>query len=331
MSAQLRSLVTGANGFLGQWLVRRLISEGHAVSVLIRNPQSLPEDLRRYVVIHKGDITQPESLEEAFQKKDQIFHLAGLIAYKREELAAMKRVNVDGTRHVIEAMVKYNVPQLLHLSSVVAVGASTSSKVILNEESPYNVGHLHLGYFDTKHEAEKLVIEATKKNLIRSVIINPSTIYGPGDATKGSRKTQIKVARGEFPFYTGGGVSIVDVEDVVSAILNAVKHGRNGERYIIAGDNITIHDLFTMIARAAGVTAPQIYMPTALLKAIGCVGDLMNKVGLKSSISIENAYTASMFHWFSNEKAKKELNFQPRPAYESIEKSVRWMRENKII
>lgn len=329
--SQTRSIITGANGFLGQWLVRRLLAEGHEVSVVLRNPKSLDAELASKVKIYQGDVTKYDSLLEPFKNKDAVFHLAGLIAYKRKELPAMYEVNVTGTQNVIAAMVAQGVSRLLHLSSVVAVGASFTPQNILDEDSPYLIGHLKLGYFDTKHEAEKRVVAAVKENKIQAVMINPSTIYGPGDATKGSRKTQVKVARGGFPFYTAGGVSVVDVEDVVNAIVSGFNKGRNGERYIVAGDNVTIKQLFEIIARCGGVKPPEVYMPTMILKTLGFFGDTMNQLGMQSSLSIENAYTASMFHWFKHDKAARELDFRPQPAELAIEKSVRWMRDHGLL
>lgn len=329
--AKTKSIITGANGFLGLWLIRRLLHEGHEVGVVVRNPASLPSDLTKQIKIFKGDITDKASLLEPFKNQEAVFHLAGLIAYKRSEHAAMHAVNVEGTQNVVDTMIQASVPKLLHLSSVVAVGASFSPEQILDENSPYTIGHLNLGYFNTKRAAEKIVVRATNENKIQSVLINPSTIYGPGDAAKGSRKTQLKVARGEFPFYTAGGVSVVDVEDVTNAIVSGFLKGKNGERYIVSGDNITVQKLFEIIADCAQVKAPDIYLPTSILKTLGYAGDLLGRIGFETSISIENAYTASMFHWFRNDKAKKEIDFKSRPAYESIEKSVRWMKDQNLI
>jgi dihydroflavonol-4-reductase len=214
---------------------------------------------------------------------------------------------------------------------VVAVGASFSKNEMLNEESPYNLSHLNLGYFETKLAAEKLVIESCKKSELDAVVLNPSTIYGPGDAKKGSRSTQVKVAQGRFPFYTSGGVSVVDVDDVTDGILAGWRKGRTGERYILSGDNITIKSLFEMISSSAGAPRPKYLLPTPLLHGVGIWGDLLETLGLKSSVSRENAWTATLFHWFDHSKATRELDFKPRPAGESIEKSVTWMKENGYI
>jgi dihydroflavonol-4-reductase len=163
---------------------------------------------------------------------------------------------------------------------------------------------------------------------LNAVMINPSTIYGAGDAKKGSRGTQLKVARAKFPFYTAGGVSVVAVEDVVDAIISAWKRGRSGERYIISGENLTIKQLFTEIAQAAGVKPPSIFLPTPIVKLLGKIGDLMESFGSKGPINSENAWTSTLYHWFDSSKAKKELGLNPKSASYAIGQSVAWMKQN---
>jgi dihydroflavonol-4-reductase len=323
--------ITGANGFVGSWLTRQLAKDGHEIRVLAR-PTSDLSDLNGVSFSPvTGDVTDYPSLQRAFSDREVVFHLAGLIAYRKSDREKMEQVNVQGTANVIRACHECKVKQLVYLSSVVAIGAGRSPTEILNEDSLYNISDLDLGYFETKRKAEKLVVEAYRRNEITPIILNPSTIYGPGDAKKSSRRTQIKVAQGKFPFYTSGGVSIVDIEDVIAGIIAAWKFGKPGERYILSGDNITIQDLFRMISRASGAPAPKIYLPNILVHTMGILGDLQTKFGGKSSLSRENAWTATMYHWFDHSKATRELQFKPRPAYESIQKSVNWMKENGFL
>ncbi len=321
-------LVTGGNGFLGSWTVRKLIDQSHDVYCLLR-PQSDTSELKG-LKFHRmnGDVTHLDSLMKAFQGMDGVFHLAGLVAYKAAERKNMERVNVQGTKNVIEACLKNKVPRLLHVSSVVAVGAGFTKSPLLDENSEYNISRMNLGYFETKHDAELAVIEAVRTRGLNAVIVNPATIYGPGDAKKGSRKTQIKVAQGKFPFYTSGGVNVVPVGNCVDGMLAAFTRGRTGERYILAGENLTIEQLFQIIAEAAGVAPPSRKMPSVLLHLLGFVGDSVSPLGLPFPVSRENAWTATLFHWFTSRKAQEELGFKPGSAQEAIRSSVKWMKEN---
>lgn len=327
----MKVLVTGANGFLGSWVTKALVNEGHEVYALVRPKSDVSElDGVNCQYVH-GDVTDVHSLLESFKGMDSVFHLAGIIAYKKSQRSLMDKVNVQGTANVVNVCRENKIRRLVYLSSVVAVGGSFSPDKVLNEESTYNVADLNLGYFETKHEAEKIVKKACDKGEVDAVILNPTTIYGAGDAKKGSRKMQVKVAQGKLKFYTSGGVNVVAVEDVVQGILNAWKNGRSGERYILAGENMLIKDLFAMIAAEAGVKPPPHLLPDAVLHTVGAVGDFMESVGLKGSLSRENAYTATMYHYFDSSKAQKELNFRPRPAREAIHNSVQWMKDHGLL
>lgn len=323
----MKMLVTGANGFLGAWLTGRLLAEGHVVSALVRKNSDLSELENKKPEFRYGDVTDKESLRIAFKDQDVIFHLAGVVAYKKSARPLMDKVNVGGTQNVVDVCEELKIPQLLHVSSVAAIGASFKPKV-LNEKSEFAISDLNIGYFETKKNAEEIVMTAVREKRINAVCVNPATIYGLGDAKKGSRKTQIKVARHEFPFYTSGGINVVAAEDVIEGILLAVKSGKNGERYILANENMTIKDLFSRISGFAGVNAPAIYMPNTLLHTIGIAGDILEKFNVDIGISRENYYTATMFHWFDWSKAQSELNFNPTSADRALENSVRWMKDH---
>lgn len=321
-------LITGATGFIGKHLAKTLSQEGFRVSALVRNPKAC-QDLRDLgVELHQGDVTNNLSVLHALEGKDIVYHLAGKIAYKASERQEMEDVNVKGTQKVVDACVTHQTPHFIHMSSVVAIGSSHTPQV-LNEDSPYTISNLNLGYFETKHKAEKIVRTAFEHNKLNAYILNPSTVYGAGDATKGSRSVQRKVAAGKFPFYTPGGVNVVHVDDVIYCLKTVYKKGRAGERYIVAGDNLSIKDLFTQIAMAAGVPAPKYYLPKAMLHILGFVGDhLLAPLGMKGPLSGETAYTSSMYHWFSSDKAQKELGLKPTPSSHAISESIQWMLKN---
>lgn len=324
-------LITGATGFIGKHLAKTLCSQGFSVYALVRTPEK-SQDLKALGVhLLPGDVTDSLSLLSAIEGKDIVYHLAGKIAYKASEREEMERVNVKGTQKVVDACVTHKTPVLVYMSSVVAIGASYTGEV-LTEDSPYTIADLDLGYFQTKHAAEKIVMTAHTHNGLNVFILNPSTVYGAADATKGSRSVQRKVAKGKFPFYTPGGVNIVYIEDVIYCLLNIYKKGRPGERYIVAGENLTIQQTFAMIAEAAGVPAPKMYLPKFALKTLGWIGDtLLEPLGVKGPLSSETANTSSMFHWFSSAKAQKELGLKPTPAKTAITESVRWMIDNGYV
>jgi len=320
----MKVLVTGATGFLGGWLVRRLLAEGHDIRI-IRRAKAVDDLAELPIESVPGDVTDVESLRAACRGVDTVFHLAGVIGYSRRERRAMEEVNVGGTANVIAACRDAGVRKLVYASSVAAIGASTDGTP-LAEESTFAIHPLDLGYFETKHRAEELVREAVRSGSIDAVMVNPTTIYGPGDVKKGTRRTQCRVAEGRLRFFPPGGVGVVAVEDVIDAFMAVWNRGRSGERYICNGENLLFGDLFGGIAREAGSKPPSIRLSRPVTLAIGRVGDLLEAVGLPSPLASETARAAVLYHWFDASKARDELGLRFKPAAQAIAASVRWMR-----
>lgn len=325
----MKFLVTGATGFLGQNLIQYLYENGHQAIALAREGSRPSETFQTLgVEIFRGDVVEAPSIQRIPENLDGVFHLAGVIAYHKRERSLMERVNVLGTTHVLDFCETRNLP-LLHVSSVVAIGASRTPK-ILNEKSPYEVPD-SFGYFASKKKAEDLVLQRSLPGKLRAVIVNPSTIYGAGDMEKSSRKAQLQVARGRLSFYPPGGVSVVNVEAVVHAMLKAFQVGKSGERYILAGENLLLKEVFALIAKHSGQTPPSWGLPKFLLQMIGRGGDLAELLGMQASLTSENAALACWYHWFDSSKAHQELGFQFEPADEAIRKSILWAKNKGLL
>ncbi|MDE0119652.1 MAG: NAD-dependent epimerase/dehydratase family protein [Bdellovibrionales bacterium] len=322
----MKVLVTGASGFLGGWLCKALCEKGWEVHTLLRptSDKSTLKDLNLH--FHTGDVTDLDSFMRASQGVEIVFHLAGLVSHTSKQLNPMQKVNVQGTAHAIEVC-QAQKARLIHISSVVAVGAS-KKPIVLNEQSPYDLSLSQIGYFHTKKQAEILVQKACKEGKITAAILNPSTIYGPGDMKKESRRVQLKVAQGRFPFYTSGGVSVVDVESVVSACIKAVEKGRPGERYILSGENISIKELFSLIAKANKMKPPFIHLNNFLLHSLSEIGTGLQSLGFSFPIHRESARLATLYHWFDHSKAKQELDFTPMTAKQAINNSLKWWQQH---
>jgi dihydroflavonol-4-reductase len=320
----MRVLVTGGSGFLGGWLARRLLAEGHGVRLICRGDRAPLARALPGTEVVPGDVTDATSLAAACRGIDTVFHLAGVVGHGAHARTEMERVNVGGTARVIDACAASGA-RLVHASSAVAVGASFDGHP-LDEQARWTLASLRLGYFDTKHRAEELVLAAVRARRIEAVMINPTTIYGAGDAAKGSRTVQVAVARGRFPWVPPGGVGVVAVEDVVDAFLAVWCRGRVGERYLINGGNLTLRELFTAIARAAEVRPPWIPLPRAVLFGLGAVGDRLAAFGFDPPFTTETAWMAVLHHWFDGGRAERELGIRPRPPAAAITASVEWMR-----
>ena len=323
----MKVLVTGATGFLGGWLCKALVKEGHSVHALVRPSSNTSELQKLSVHLHKGDVTDLHSFMSAASGEIEVlFHLAGLVAYAERLRPAMQAVNVGGTANAIEVCRQRNI-RLVYMSSVAAVGASLTSKV-LNEESPYEMDKFRFGYFDTKRKAEVLVRQACQKGDLFAVILNPSNVYGAGDMRKASRRTHIWVATGRLPFYTSGGLSVVNVESVIETTIQAVQKGRSGERYILSGENISIQKLFQLVAEAAGSHPPYIRMSNFVLDSLVLVGQGLKAMGFRFFLNDKDMRLGRFYHWFDHSKASAELDFSPQPAAYAISNSIEWWKKH---
>lgn len=326
----MKVLITGVGGFIGSWLLKRLHKESVEVSVLIRNPQQKSFFENKGCRVFVGDVTEVPSLRSALAGQNQVYHLAGLIAYDRKMAPLMHQINVVGTQNVVEAAIGAGVQRVLLVSSGAAVGG-TFRPAVLNEESPYELEEYHLGYHESKREAERTLLGFVQEGQIEGVIVNPSTVYGAGDAEKATRSTQLRVARGEVRYYPPGGVSIAAIEDVIAGIVAAMRQGRNGQRYILSGENLTLKQVFEMISREAGVSPPRWALPPWVLQLLARGDGFLTQVGLRGPIPAERAMVARMYHWYDCTKAQQELGYAPRSAREAIAASVGWMREQGLL
>lgn len=325
----MKAIVTGANGFLGHHLVQFLLSQNVEVYAMVRASSNLDalKDLGCHMVT--GDLLDKESLMKGFEGMDAVFHVAGAMSSNPKERQRLFDVNVEGVRNIIAASESKKVKRLVHVSSVVAVGTNLSKNdPLLNEDSVNVTQKLNYANYDSKRIGEELVLAAAHSGTINAVVVNPGLIYGAGDAKKIIRKGNLMAARGKLPFYTPGGVNVVAVEDVTAAMLEAFYNGRNGERYLLTGDNITIQELLTTISKIAGKKAPHKVLP---VKFFNLVASVLEFFGIKSELCKENLFSASTFHWYDNSKAKKELKFSPKNYKEALSSSVEWMKRNHYL
>ncbi|GEM_PF-1037215 len=337
--------LTGGTGFLGKALIPRLLEEGFHVTALTRKPLVFDEHLYpasfKYVNWVTGDVltSSDDFFLTHLKNKTHVFHLAGLIGYRPELRQQMFDINVKGTERLLGLSISSDINYFVYLSSVTAIGSSFSPNQILNEQSPYNLEPYHFGYFDSKHLAEKRLIEISTPHPIKTLIVNPSTIYGAGDSEKGSRKVQVKVAQGKFLFSPSGGVNVVYLQDVIDTLIAILQRGQKNRRYILGSENLLLSDVFSKIALAAGQKPPPFVLPKWLLLSLGLAGESFNKMGdqlglsklgLTHSFSYENAKIATMYHWFDNSRAQKELGINFKPASVAIEESVTWLLKNSV-
>jgi len=326
-----RAAITGASGLLGGNLAAELIRAGHEVVAIRRAGTKVAHLDDLAIQWCEAELADVAALTRAFTGADCVFHCAAAVTVKREVTPDMTAANVTGTANVIEAVIAAKVPRLVHTSSVVAVGLSTDGRPC-DETARWNFDTEGLldAYAITKHQAEELVHAA--RDRIDAVIVNPTYMFGPRDAKPSSGKLIVDVVRRRVPGWTPGYNNFVDVRDVARGMIAAWQRGRRGERYILAGHDMTYRDIMNAIARAAGVKPPRLRVPRPAAWLVGKWGDLVERRGKEpvvNSTQIRYAYT-DRFR-FKSDKAARELGYAPGPLEPALRDAIDWFRGRGIL
>lgn len=313
-----RYLVTGATGFVGAEVAKQLRSRGHRVAALVRSRDKAELLGRLGIELHVGDITDRESLRAPMTGVDGVFHLAAW--YKTGDpraLATATRINVEGTRHVLDMMRELGVPKGVYTSTL-AVFSDTHGETV-TESYRYNGPHLS-AYDETKWRAHYEVALPAIAQGLPLVIVQPGAIYGPGD-TSALRGLFLNHLRGRLPFVPARTAFCWGhVDDTAHAHIEAMEKGRAGESYIIAGPAHTVLDAIRAAAATSRRPAPIAALPPALFRAGAFVmSGLERLVPLPAALSGETLRVmAGVTYLGSPEKARRELGFAPRPLADGL-------------
>jgi nucleoside-diphosphate-sugar epimerase len=320
----MRVLITGANGFLGAWLAKRLSERGDTVRCLVRagSDDSALEGVGHERVT--GDVTERNSLEAALEKVEIVFHLAGVRrGSTRDEFM---KVNADGTRNICDAMVKSRTRRLVLCSSLAANGPSTAARPRV-ESDPFSPEEW---YGESKAEAERIAFSFTDK--LEVTCCRPSRIVGPGDH---ENLTFFKVVKKGVVLRLGGEprpISMVDVEDVVTLlVLLGDRKEAVGEAFFASADAaIPLEVLLRMIATEMGVKTRTLYVPELMLSALGHGADALTLLtGRKLPLNRKLTRQLLAPGWTcSIEKAQRVLGYQPQVKLEeSVRRTVKSYRQ----
>lgn len=320
----MRALVTGATGFLGSHIAKRLLGKGHDVRVLVRptSDLTLVEDLDGDAVV--GDVTDPGTLPPAVEGCDAVFHAAGVVSFWRGWEDKLRAVNVEGVRNVVRAAEEAGVDRFVHTSSVAAVGRPPKGEVA-DETFDFGWGTRPSPYMETKHAGEQIVLEAARDGGLDAVAVNPGTVLGPGDINRNGGQIVREAVRGGFPGVPDGGTTFVDVRDVAEGHLLAHDQGAPGERYILGGQNLTFAELFDVVADVADVKTPDGRFPYPAALAYAYWTEV-KAVFTGRHPRLPAAAARELFKetFYSSEKAKRDLGYDPRPIRQAVRDTYEW-------
>lgn len=316
----MTTLVTGATGFLGATLIRRLVEEGVSVRGLRRKASTLDllGDIADRVEWAEADVLDPESLERAFEDVSRVYHCAAYLGFEgKKSLDQLMAVNVQGTANVVDAALSSGVRRLVHTSSIAALGRSDGITECLNESAEWLPSASNSGYGKSKHLAELEVQRGIAEGL-DAVIVNPSLIMGVGRAGENSTLLVEKIRQRRVPYIPSGGTNIVDVLDVVDGLLRAMERGKTGERYLLSGQNLSWMEIARIISDSFGVPPPRRTLSPGLMMGLAIITEFFGLITRSSPlITRETARLSSTISCYDNTRAKTELGCSFRPFTET--------------
>ncbi len=323
----MRALVTGASGFVGAAVARALCQRGWQVRALLRS-HSDPRNVRGLgLELASGDLEDPPALARALTDCQALFHVAADYRLGVADPRPLYRTNVEGTRNVFEAAVRAGVERIVYTSSVATIGLPADGAPG-TEDTPVALNDMIGHYKRSKFLAEELARDYAGRGA-PVVIVNPSTPIGPGDVKPTpTGQMVLDAASGRTPAYVDTGLNVVHVDDVAAGHLQAYESGRIGERYILGGENMSLHEILVQICRLAGRRPPRVRLPHAALLPVAYASEAIARLtGRGTRVTVEAVRLARKHMYFSSDKAVRELGYHWRPPLRAFEDALLWFRE----
>jgi len=328
----MKALVTGATGFVGSAVVRRLLASSEfEVRALVRAGSDQQNLAGLDVERHEGDLTQASSLNRALEGCQVLFHVAADYRLWVPNPELMYRTNVEATRALMRAALDQGVERVVYTSSVATLGYHRDGSPA-DERTPSSLEEMIGHYKRSKFLAEQAVRELVESQNLPAVIVHPSTPVGPGDIKPTPTGKMIRdAAAGRIPFFVDTGMNFVHVDDVAEGHSLAWQKGRIGEHYILGGENLSLQQALTLIAREGGRAPPRFKIPQPLALGFAYGNELFARLvpGSEPLATVEGVKMSRKRMYFSCDKAKRDLGYRPRPASEAIIDAVGWFQQRR--
>lgn len=322
---QKKAFVTGGTGFIGINLIRLLLTSGWNVTALHRPSSDLTHLAKLPVTLRKGTITDKNSLQEALSEQmDVVFHLAGDTNLWSMNNKQQILVNVNGTQNMLEVSAAAGVNTFIFTSSASSWGEMTNKRI--SEELPQKGMDSWVNYEQTKWAAEQEVLKYLNGQM-KVVILNPTTVTGPYDLNNWGR-IFIALKENRIPGIPSGTISVAHVREVAKAHITAVKHGKNGNSYILSGEDCTLTAFISEIARVSGEKKLPPKLPDVILKTVAHFQSFISKfTGKKPDLTPELVKILTRKNIsYSSQKAKNDLGYQIIPMSESVRDCYEWLK-----
>jgi farnesol dehydrogenase len=326
----MKIFITGATGYIGNNLALRLANEGNTVHALCRNAAKQQLLQHDNIKLFDGDITDAVSIEKAMQGCEQVYHLAAFARVWAKDPSVFYKLNVDGTRNVLNAARANNISRIVFTSTGGVLGPSKDKPVT---EDDARIGDVFNEYEDSKTKAEALCKQYVSDYNMHIVIVNPPRVYGPGIESESNAVSKlIKLyIKGKWKIIPGDGKrtgSYVYVDDIVNGHILAMQKGRAGERYILSGVNASYNQFFAMLAKATNKKVTLYNLPVVLMMVAGRCMMLYTKLTGRSPLLTPPWIKKYFYDWsLSCEKAQRELGYTYISLEEGMQKTVDWVKQ----
>jgi len=323
-------LVTGATGFLGRAVINQLLENKAVVYALTLENDPLIKELPNEVNAVIGNVCDKSSLNCFFADADHqtcVIHCAGIVSVASRPGEKIYKVNVEGTKNIVELCEEYRVGKLVHVSSVHAIPEKPKGLEI-TEDAVFAPDLVKGDYAKSKAIATSLVFDATKRGLNASVVF-PSGIIGPGDNGNGSVSNMlISFLSGKLPLAVKGGYDFVDVRDVALGIIATAEKGQPGQGYILSGHYTSVKDILQIAKEVATLKRNTVYLPIIFAKLVAPIYEKITLRKNKTLFFTPYAIAVLISNGnFSCSKAVNNLGYNPRPIESTIKDTVLWLKD----
>lgn len=312
--------VTGANGLLGSFIVRKLIDENARFVAFKRKTAdtSLLADVNDFIEWREMDLLDPVSMEGALSGVNSVIHAGARVSFSPRQAEWVSRVNTEGTRNLVNSCLAQNISRFVFISSVGALGR-TKGQTTIDEQNKWVESAQQSVYATSKYYAELEVFRGQEEGL-KTVILNPSVILAPADWTKSSAQL-FRYVWEERRFYIEGSLNYVDVRDVAAAVWQLLNSGMENERFIISAGEVSFKEFFDAVARRFNRRPPMVKLSRNLLKIVANLEGLSARMRRSEPlITPETARLAGSRFQFQNHKIKKLLAFE----FHALEDTLDW-------
>lgn len=327
-------VITGGCGFLGQHLIHELLKGGHRVKVVDIGKNKYPYyDFNNQVeYILDTDITNLESIKDAFTDAEIVFHLAGLVSFWRKDKKDLFDINVGGTANVLKECARVDVKRVIHVSSAAAFGYNDDKNNPVNEKFKFDWQKVKKKHYMTSKYLADWEVKKYISEGFDCLILHPGLFYGPGD-TNNALNLIKSLKNNEISFNMPGGTNLIDVRDVAKGLIKAMTKGKKGEQYLLGGDNYRLKKLYKMIAEELNVRAPHIDVPNSMHKPVRFLFWLAETFSIQSmNVPCDLIDSSFRFRYYDSTKAERELGWKPEiPLRKTIQDSIQWLLKEGLV